>query len=304
MSWLTLMPRSLPPLGWFRAFESAARHLNFTAAAGELSLTQSAGSQHVRSLELRLGSRLFTRKARGLELTDAGRRLVPYVAGAIGELASATELFGVERPDDLLCVATRDSFAQAILAPGLPRFLESNPGVRIRFLSTLWPDNDFLSEADVEIRLGARGLVASGATRLFPDRVVPVCAPGLIRGRPSVARLYGLPLIQTVGSSDTWTTWARSVSAPVPPAVSQLVDSYGLAMELARRGGGVALVSRFLAAPAVHAGELHIPLRRSAPARDNFYLAVRSAQPGSPARRFEQWVRGEVAHCARRLPAC
>ena len=70
------MTRTLPPLTWFRAFESAARHLSFTAAAGELSLTQSAISQHVRALEQRLGDRLFVRKARGVALTDAGRRLL------------------------------------------------------------------------------------------------------------------------------------------------------------------------------------------------------------------------------------
>ncbi|MEM9910250.1 MAG: LysR family transcriptional regulator, partial [Pseudomonadota bacterium] len=47
--------RGLPPLSWLRAFEAAARHLSFTLAAEELNLTQSAVSQHVRSLEDFLG---------------------------------------------------------------------------------------------------------------------------------------------------------------------------------------------------------------------------------------------------------
>ena len=55
------MARALPPLTWFRSFEAAARHLNFTAAAQEIGLTQSAVSQQVRLLEQRLGTSLFAR---------------------------------------------------------------------------------------------------------------------------------------------------------------------------------------------------------------------------------------------------
>ena len=111
MAPLRLMSRSLPPLTWFRAFEAAARHLSFTAAAQELGLTQSAVSQHVRSLELRFGQMLFARKPRGLALTDAGRRLLPAVAKAIGGLAEASALFEPARPDSLLTVATSVSFS-------------------------------------------------------------------------------------------------------------------------------------------------------------------------------------------------
>ena len=76
------MVQPLPPLAWFRAFECAARHLSFTLAAQELNLTQSAISQHIRSLEHRFGCALFIRKHRGIALTDQGRRLLPEVANA------------------------------------------------------------------------------------------------------------------------------------------------------------------------------------------------------------------------------
>ncbi len=303
MAPLRLTVSRLPPLAWFRAFECAARHLSFTAAAGELSLTQSAVSQHVRALERRLGDPLFVRKPRGLDLTDAGRRLLPYVSGAIGELTAATELFRPARREDLLTIATRDSFAQACLAPALPRFSAANPGLRIRFVSTLWADNDLSTEADLEIRLGTRELAGAGATRLFADRVLPVCAPGLLPGRATVADLYARPLIQAVGSSDTWDAWAKAVSADPPPPVSWFVDSYGLALELARQGCGVALVSRFLAAADVRARTLRVPVDRSAAARETFYLARRAGRPDSPAHRFEQWLRAEMEDMERRLEA-
>ena len=65
----------LPALDFFRGFEAAARHLSFTRAAEELFLTQSAISRQIHALEERLGAKLFTRRNRGLALTEAGREM-------------------------------------------------------------------------------------------------------------------------------------------------------------------------------------------------------------------------------------
>ena len=53
------MSRRLPPLYALRAFEAAARHTSFTRAAEELSITQSAVSRHIRTLEEHFACRLF-----------------------------------------------------------------------------------------------------------------------------------------------------------------------------------------------------------------------------------------------------
>src|SRR3546814_14524368 len=75
-----VMDRAQLPLNALRAFEAAARHLNFTRAAIELCVSQGAVSHHVAQLERRLGVRLFHRLPRGLSLTDEGRGLVPVLA--------------------------------------------------------------------------------------------------------------------------------------------------------------------------------------------------------------------------------
>ena len=62
----------LPPLDLLEAFEAAARHLSFTRAADELSLTQSAVSRQIKALEDRLGVALFRRLHRALA-ADRGR---------------------------------------------------------------------------------------------------------------------------------------------------------------------------------------------------------------------------------------
>src|SRR6056300_740916 len=116
------MAKSLPPLTWFRAFEAAARHLSFTAAANEIGMTQSAVSQQVKALETRLRVALFTRHARGLSLTDDGRRLLPQVTSSLGQLAAATESYDTGSPETLLTVASSISVIQWVISPNLRDF--------------------------------------------------------------------------------------------------------------------------------------------------------------------------------------
>ena len=82
----------LPPLASLRAFDAAARHLSFRAAAEELSVTQSAISHQVAELERRLGVQLFRRTSRRVELTEAGATYQPYVREAFDRIEQGTLL--------------------------------------------------------------------------------------------------------------------------------------------------------------------------------------------------------------------
>lgn len=68
-----------PPTRNLRVFRVAARHRSFKLAADELSLTPSAVSHQMRQLEMLLGTRLFVRRTRAIELTAAGRHLLAAV---------------------------------------------------------------------------------------------------------------------------------------------------------------------------------------------------------------------------------
>ena len=82
------MQNRLPPLGWLRTFEAAARHLSFTGAARDLNMTQSAVSQQIKSLEGHLGQPLFLRRPKALELTEAGITYLPVVREAFRTLGA------------------------------------------------------------------------------------------------------------------------------------------------------------------------------------------------------------------------
>jgi LysR family glycine cleavage system transcriptional activator len=69
-------PSNFPPLHGLRAFESASRTLSFTRTANELNVTPAAVSHQIKTLEERLGIRLFERQNNKLTLTDVGRTYV------------------------------------------------------------------------------------------------------------------------------------------------------------------------------------------------------------------------------------
>ena len=109
------MDRAQLPLNALRAFEAAARHLNFTRAGLELCVSQGAVSHQVAQLERRLGTRLFHRLPRGLALTDEGHALVPVVADAFDHIAATLGQYADGRFREALKVGVVGTFATAVL---------------------------------------------------------------------------------------------------------------------------------------------------------------------------------------------
>ena len=79
-------------VGHLRAFEAVARHLNFRAAAEELSLTQSAVSRQIQAMEEEVGVPLFLRHTRAVELTGAGAQLLRAVLPSLERMDSTVRL--------------------------------------------------------------------------------------------------------------------------------------------------------------------------------------------------------------------
>jgi len=279
------MARALPPLTWFRSFEAAARHLSFTAAADELGLTQSAISQQVRSLEMRLGVELFQRQHRGLLLTDDGRKLQPRIGSALDSLAQATASYEIGSTRDLLTIATSISVAQWIIAPRLKDFLADHSGLRVRMLSTIWPDDFKALLADVEVRFGSDKQVGDGAERLTPDSLIPVAHPDLDLD----GSLEDQALIEAVGTSETWRDWARLAGRTENLQPSMFVDSHGAALDLALHGNGVALTSSLLAAQALDTGRLIQVHPTALPSSEGYFLAVKAKSDTAIV--FHAWLK-------------
>ncbi|WP_372965929.1 LysR substrate-binding domain-containing protein [Marinobacter sp.] len=173
-------PNALPPLEGLRYFEAAARHLNFTRAAGDLYLTQSAVSQKIQSLEDHLGYPLFYRLPRGLRLTSNGERLYISVCQAFGILSETLHQIGDETLQGALKLRTMPSFATRWLIPRLASFNKLHPEIDLQIDADLsmadfkddgvdlavtpyWVDNQRLNQQ-----------------HLFDDLVYPVASPHLL----------------------------------------------------------------------------------------------------------------------------
>jgi len=170
---------TLPPLEGLRYFEAAARQLNFTRAARDLCLTQSAVSQKIQSLEDYLGYPLFYRLPRGLRLTSNGERLYASVVQAFTILSDTLHQIGDETEEGALKLRIMPSFASKWLVPRLASFSQRYPRIDLQIDADLtMPDfkNDGVDLAVTPFWVDNRRL---SQQHLFDDVIYPVASPSL-----------------------------------------------------------------------------------------------------------------------------
>jgi len=111
--------------------------MSFTDAANELSVTPAALSFQIKGLESAVGTPLFIRRHRAIELTEAGKRLWPGIARGFTEIQSAWRLVKEQRREDRITITTGPAFTAKWLGPRLGKFVRANPDIEIRFCTTL-----------------------------------------------------------------------------------------------------------------------------------------------------------------------
>lgn len=294
--------QNLPPLAALRAFESAARHLSFRAAAEELSVTQSAISHQVAELERRLGVKLFYRHSRRVGLTPAGEQYQPFVREAFDRIAQGTALVrATASPGRELDVQVYVTVAVRWLIPRLHSFTTTHPDIRVRFNTSHldWEFND--TAGDVAIVCTSRVQPPNlHSTHLFDAQLTPVCSPSLVLGGIGMrqpADLVNHSLLQLYTAADEWAVWLRAAGVPAGTGRSALrFDSYLLALEAAIDGQGVAIVPRFLAAADLRSGRLVAPFALQVPQPRGWYLVCRAdRRDDTRVQAFREWLRKEIA---------
>ncbi len=296
--------RRLPPLNALRAFEAAARHLNFSRAADELSVTPGAVSQQIQNLEDYVGASLFKRTPKGLLLTDAAQTALPALREAFDRLAEAASLLTAAVDGRRLTLTAAPSFAAKWLVPRLGRFEEAHPLVDV-WLSADMELVDFAAgEVDLAIRYGSGRYPGLETVRLMNETVIPVASPDLIAANPlnDPSDLSHHILLHD-GSPDAddscpdWSMWlaARSVKG-VDGNRGPRFNQSSLVIEAAVGGRGVALAKRTLAQDDLDAGRLVAPLQ-IATAVDFAYHVVHPKAKGRlpQVKAFVSWISGEAA---------
>ena len=139
-----------------RIFHAAAEAGSFTHAGEALSISQSAVSRHISSLERDLNVPLFHRHARGLVLTEQGELLYRTAQEVFSKLATTQILLADSRgkPNGELKVTTTRALGTGWLTPRLKEFMKLYPDVRLQLLLHDETLNLTMREADVAIWFG------------------------------------------------------------------------------------------------------------------------------------------------------
>lgn len=286
------MKSALPPLGWLRTFEAAARHLSFTGAAHDLNMTQSAVSQQIKSLEGYLGQPLFIRRPRALELTEAGITYLPVVRDAFRTLLRGTRAVTGQQ-GDVVQVICNLSLACFWLAPRLPRFRAAHPEVKLNLITELWEPREMAENADVEIRYSVRPSDTVRAEQLCSDYYYPVCAPDF---PVTLDTLQEQPLYECSNLLCSWANWAEDQALSWGDPTIVTATTFALTMSIARAGGGLTLAHDTIASWMIERGELIAPFSHRAPMAEAYYLILSPQAERSPgAIAFANWVRAEFA---------
>ncbi len=304
--------RRLLPLNGLRAFEAAARHLSFSRAADELSVTPAAVSQQIRQLEELTGTALFHRTGRGLDLTDTARAALPQLNEGFQRLIEASSLLREPPRRRQVTVSVAPSFAAKWLVPKMDSFHDAHPEVEVWISADMELADLTEGAVDVAVRYGPGRYERLRAERLIAEAVLPVCSPRLLDGARPIRTpedLAGHVLLHDLSpdldpSCPDWPMWlkARRVSG-VDPRPGPRFSQSALVIEAAVMGRGVALAKRTLAQADLEAGRLVAPFADGSTTIDFAYHLVTAPDgPPSPgAQAFIGWLKREAADHENRL---
>ena len=277
-----------PPIATLRALEAAARHLNFTKAADELCVTQSAVSHQIRHLEDLWDLKLFDRPPRGLVLTRNGQALAPVVRNFFDHLSETLETLKTEIKRDPLRIDTLQSFAVKWLVPRINEFHTEFPDIDL-WISTHDELVNFATEnVDMAIRLGQGSYPGLHSTLLLKEYVFPVCSPDFIDkvGMPSTHDdLHELPLLLRLGdpAHPNWEDWFAQVGQKDVVVVEgpRFPDS-NMALQAAKEGQGIALARSAHVSEDLKAGKLVKLFNYDYPSNVSYYLVCPNGKENTP----------------------
>ncbi|KAB0634396.1 transcriptional regulator GcvA [Burkholderia latens] len=277
--------RRFPPLNALRAFEAAARHLNFRLAADELGVTQGAVAQQVRHLEDVVEVQLFRRLPRGLALTRDGLEYFSAVQRALQIISDATDALG-ERPT-VLAVSTTPSFASKWLIPRLSDFGRLHPDIEVRVIADERLATFRADGVDIAIRLSKPpfppGLVAQ---LLFPLDVFAVASPALLDGGSPIRKPADLSKhVLLHDAHDLWPEFIEKLGGKgrADPTKGPRFSQSLLAIDAAVAGQGIALTSEPLVERDIAEGRLRRVFDFSFPMSLGFYVVFPQANAHSDA---------------------
>ncbi|MCI3204060.1 MULTISPECIES: LysR family transcriptional regulator [Pseudomonadota] len=245
-------------------FASVARHLSFRQAATERGTSASAVSHSIRSLEGRVGVRLFHRTTRSVSLTEAGEALHARLQPALADMRSALDGLNSFRatPFGTIRLNVPNSIAPYVLGDAM-ELLAANSGLKLEIVATDALVDIVQEGFDAGIRFGERLSQDMIAVRIKPKfRFTVVGSPSYFERKPPPMAPHDLHDHDCIryafpsGTTFNWEFAKEGEIVKVEVAGPLTVDSQELMADAAARGLGLAYIWEDRAAPYLHDGRL------------------------------------------------
>ncbi|MBN3563806.1 LysR family transcriptional regulator [Aliamphritea spongicola] len=251
----------IPSTSALVAFESAARHCNFSHAAQELYTSQSAISRHVAGLESRLEVRLFERQKQKLSLTEQGEYFYRVVVDSLNQIQQAATDIAKTAEHEQLTIACTHEISHLFL---MPRFASLQQAVgeqtQIRIMTYEYDAlaASFDPQIDVYFSYQVSAADQENATRVFHEALMPVCSPAFAREhedtlQEDLSHWQVLPFLKLTKRNMGWSTWENWFEHQQQSCEPNFTgfDNYVYLLEAATAGKGIAmgwrgLVERYL----------------------------------------------------------
>jgi DNA-binding transcriptional LysR family regulator len=275
------------------AFMTVARERNFTRAAAQLGVSQSALSRTVRALEERMGLLLLTRTTRSVSPTEAGQRLLAAIAPKLDEIDAELDALSElrDRPAGTVRITAVDYAANSYVWPRLKPLLHKYPEIRIVLINDYGLANIVEQRYDIGIRLGDQVEKDMIAVRIGPDETLAIV------GAPSYLAQHEPPKTpQDLTRHNGINLWLPTRDATLPWELrkgrrelqvrvdGQLVfNNVYQIVEAAVAGFGLAYVPKDLVASDVDAGRLEWVLQDWYPTFTGFHVYYSSRRQSSRA---------------------
>ncbi|ANW26205.1 LysR family transcriptional regulator [Vibrio coralliilyticus] len=293
--------KKLAPLKSIYSFIAVAETGSMTEAANELSVSHSAVSQAIKSLETQIGQALFIRAGRKVVLNAAGRRYYKQVAPAIEQIVAATQNLIDEQQSQRLTLNMVHSLAMHWWIPRVNRFNQYAPQLDIRISNLI---GSFVMENE-----GIDVAIIHGKTDDWPDyycellardELVMAASPELVNDETTPASLLAqYPAI--VAANDRrkydWQVWCENHQLSMPPFANNLSFSASIqAVQATIRKLGVFVTHRqFIRDDVSHGSLVEVGQPVLNPHQDFYFACQPEKLKNEHVLILRNWLRSEFS---------
>lgn len=291
--------KKLPPLNALKAFESAARHLNFTKAAEELFVTQAAISHQIKLLEDFLNVQLFHRRNRLLELTELGLQYFDEIRPLLEQIVHATEKIRLKNGREILTISVPQTFGMHWLVPRLNDFHQKFPEIEVRIKGVDQDEGLLGKEIDVAIYYGSGNWQNVESIRLTESPLVILASPKFLETYPLTKPedLIGKTLLH-VFSRNKWKRVIEHFNLQSQIDVDEIGSMFShtfMALQAAMHQQGIAVANKLVALHELEQGNLVEPFSTGLNDEKSFYVVYPPQMATiEKVQYFVQWITNEI----------